>query len=137
MPRFVTALTAFLVSMAAADTQVLQTIISTEHIEGAVNLNNWLALATLKSTGAYVQTGDSLTTFKIKGNEKPGYEWKAVEADAHGYFTITTTYVEDARSLEEEFWNGRSGTFYFTINAGDDIPAANEEESDGIPTEND
>ena len=67
MPRFVNALTSFLVSMAAADSQVLQTVISTEHIEGAIDLVSEFVLATLKVYGARVLTGTS-TTFKIKGN---------------------------------------------------------------------
>ena len=123
MPRFVTAITSFLVSMAAADSQVLQQ--TSVDYEGAVNLSNWINLATLKSVGAYVETSSS-TTFKIKGNKTTGYEWKFDENDAHDYFDVETSYVADSRTDEQEDWTGIGGMFYFRLNAGATIPNAEE-----------
>ena len=95
MLKFTTALTSFAVSMAAANSQVLDTdSVLTFDLGHKLTRNN------LEKIGTHVEQGKSVR-FEIDGNATTGYEWFYVEKASNGAFQIERTYIPDTPQTPE------------------------------------
>ena len=123
MLRFAAVATCMLGALVAADSQDFNMVPTSETETVAVDqgvftvdLGNTRAVEAFKEMGITIEQGKSVR-FSVQGNPTTGYEWTWDPTVANGAFTVTTDYVMDIITPDQEGYTGIGGTYYFTVEA--------------------
>ena len=77
-------------------------------------------LAQILALGIELEQGQAVR-FSVSGNPTTGYSWNLNEAADHDdVFSVSMSYETDVPPEGGEFWTGIGGTYYWTVEAGDE-----------------